>query len=100
MNAYVIGSYNIDDPAGYEGYVPGVLPLIAKHGGEVLVADFEPQRLEGQKRGVYCVLRFPSEEAVHAWFNDPAYEPVKSIRHRSCSELSLILAKELVPQGA
>lgn len=41
MSACVIVSYDISDPKGYEGYVPGVLPLIAKHGGEVLVADFE-----------------------------------------------------------
>jgi uncharacterized protein (DUF1330 family) len=45
--AYVLGSYDILDPKGYEGYVPGVLPLLEKHGAEVLVAEFDASPLEG-----------------------------------------------------
>ncbi len=33
MPAYVICSYDIADPKGYEAYVPGVMPLLQKHGG-------------------------------------------------------------------
>lgn len=35
MSVYIIASYDIQDAAGYEGYVPGVLPLLEKHGVEV-----------------------------------------------------------------
>ena len=44
MSAYVIGSYDIVDTKAYEGYVPGVVPLLAKHGAEILVADYEATR--------------------------------------------------------
>jgi uncharacterized protein (DUF1330 family) len=96
--AYVLGSYDIVDPDGYEGYVPGVLPLLEKHGAEVLVAEFDAQPLEGTRRSVYCVLKFESEDAALRWYNDPAYQPVKRFRVGSSSNSSMILAKAFVAQ--
>jgi uncharacterized protein (DUF1330 family) len=96
--AYVLGSYDIVDPEGYEGYVPGVLPLLEKHGAEVLVAEFDAEPLEGEKRSVYCVLKFESEEAALAWYNDPTYQPVKQHRVGSSKNGSMILARAFVPQ--
>jgi uncharacterized protein (DUF1330 family) len=92
---YVIGSYDIVDPEGYEGYVPGVLERLQAHGADVLVADFEPQALEGESRGVYCVLRFDSEETARNWYGDPLYQPIKSLRVNSSENTSLILTKGL-----
>ena len=66
MSAYVIVSYDIEDAEGFGGYVPGVAPLLQKHGAEILVADFNARGLEGEKRGVYVVLRFESEEKALA----------------------------------
>ncbi len=66
MTAYIIASYDIVDPK-YEGYVPGVVQLLQKHGAEILVAEFDAQALEGDKRSVYVVLRFKSEEAALGW---------------------------------
>lgn len=100
MAAYVIISYDVIDPEGYEGYVPGVLPLLEKHGAEILVAEFDAQPLEGSKRSVYAVLRFPSEEAARNWHGDPDYEPVRKIRLDSCANNSLVLAKTFVPPSA
>lgn len=100
MSAYIIVSYDIVDPEGYEGYVPGVVPLLAKHGAEVLVAEYDARALEGDKRSAYVVLRFESEEAALAWYNDPAYEPVKKIRLGSSDNGNLVLAKQFVPTRA
>ncbi len=100
MSAYIIGSYDIVDPKGYESYVPGVVPLLAKHKAEILVAAYDAQALEGQKRSVYVVLRFESEEAALAWYNDPAYEPVRKIRLGTCSNSNMVLAKQFVPPGS
>ena len=44
MAVYVIATYDIADPKAYEPYVPQVMPLLAKHGAEILVADFGAQR--------------------------------------------------------
>lgn len=97
MSAYVIGSYDIIDQEGYQGYVPGVVPLLQKHGAEVLVAEFDARALEGEKRSVYVVLKFDSEEAALNWYNDPAYEPVRKIRLGSCDKNNLVLVKQFAP---
>jgi uncharacterized protein (DUF1330 family) len=97
MSAYVIVSYDIVDPAGFEGYVPAVMPLLEKHGAEVLVGSFDAKALEGEASGVHVVLRFPSEEAALAWYNDPAYGPVKQIRFRSTANARMALASGFEP---
>ncbi len=97
MSVYVIASYDIEDPEGYEGYVPGVIPLLQKHGAEVLVADYEAKTIEGQGRGVNVVLKFESEATAMNWYNDPDYGPVKKIRLDSTTNGTAILAKQFVP---
>lgn len=97
MSVYVIGSYDIVDEDTYRDYVPGVVPLLAQHSAEILVADFSAQALEGEKRSVYVVLRFASEEAALAWYHDPAYAPVKKIRLDSCANGNIALAKAFEP---
>ncbi|HMS56285.1 MAG TPA: DUF1330 domain-containing protein [Fimbriimonadaceae bacterium] len=94
MSAYLVVSYDIDDPEGYSGYVPAVRDLLVKHGAEIVVADFEAVPLEGEKRGVYVVLKFASEEAALARYNDPDYEPVRKIRLDSCSHGNMVIVKE------
>lgn len=96
MTAYIIASYDIVDPKGYEGYVPGVVPLLEKHGAEILAAEYDAQRLEGEKRSVYVVLRFESEEAALGWYHDPAYEPIRKIRLGSCDKNNVVLARQFV----
>jgi uncharacterized protein (DUF1330 family) len=97
MSVYVIASYDIRDPKDYEGYVPAVVPLLQKHGAEILVADFAAQGVEGPARGVNVVLRFKSEEAARNWYNDPAYAPVKQIRLDSTANTTIVMAKEFAP---
>ena len=97
MSVYFIASYDIEDLQGYEGYVPGVIPLLQKHNGEILVADYEAESVEGEARGVNVVLRFESEEAAMNMYNDPAYEPVRKIRLDSTKNGTLLLAKQFVP---
>ena len=47
MAAYFIASYRITDPAGYEPYVPSVIPILQAHGCEILAADYASQAIEG-----------------------------------------------------
>tara|TARA_Y100001960_G_C14104670_1_gene554583 strand:+ start:208 stop:357 length:150 start_codon:yes stop_codon:yes gene_type:complete len=46
---------------------------------------------------VNVVLRFESEEAAMAWYNDPDYGPVKKIRGDSSANGTVVLAKQFVP---
>jgi uncharacterized protein (DUF1330 family) len=97
VSAYVIVSYDIVDPEGYTSYVERAVPILGKHGGELLVADAEARPMEGEPRSVHVVLRFPSQEAALTWYQDPAYQGVKKIRLGSCDNTSMVLAKAHVP---
>ena len=97
MPAYVIGSYDVTDQDTYSAYVPAVIPLLQKHGAEVVVADYAAKALEGEARGINVVLKFASEEAALAWYNDPDYDGPKNIRINSSANSTLVLAKGFVP---
>ncbi len=94
MAAYLIVSYDITDPEKFEPYVPGVLPLLQKHGAEILVGDFGATALEGECPGVNVVIRFDSEENARAFYNDPEYQPVRQIRLDSTENGTVVLAQE------
>ena len=100
MSVYIIASYDIADPKLFEGYFPGVVPLLQKHGAEILVADLEAKTLEGESRGANIVVRFESEEAAMNWYNDPDYGPVKQLRIDSTKNGTLALAKQFVPPSS
>jgi len=99
MPAYVLAIYDIVNQREYEPYVPAVIPLLQKHGAEVLVADYAPRVLEGDSRGV-VVVRFASEEAALNWYDDPAYAPVRKIRLESTANGFACLAKQFVPPSS
>lgn len=57
MPVYVIASYDITDPDGHESYLSSVVPLLEKHGAEVLVADHEAP--EFGRRGTRAEPQLP-----------------------------------------
>ncbi|MCE7993738.1 MAG: DUF1330 domain-containing protein [Roseivirga sp.] len=93
MAVYYIGSYDVTDPQSYDEYVKGVIPLLMKHGCEIIVADREAQKIEGASRNINLVLKFDNQEQAMAWYNDPDYQPVKGIRLSSTSNSTAVLAK-------
>lgn len=80
MTAYVVASYRITDPSGYEAYRPAVVPTLLAHGCEVLVADYPSQAVEGAPGDVTIVLKFASKAAATAWYNSPEYQAIKHFR--------------------
>lgn len=100
MSAYVIVSYEIVDPVEYQKYVVASVPLLQKHAVEVLVAGPDANVMEGEGPSVNVVLKFDSEEAAMAWYTDPDYETAKKIRLNSCTNSSVVIAKEFVPPAA
>jgi uncharacterized protein (DUF1330 family) len=93
MAVYAICSYDIADAKGYEPYVPSVLPILQKHGAEVLAADFGAKVLEGRPPSVQVILKFETEDAALRWYEDPEYTEVKKIRLNSTSSGSLTLVR-------
>ena len=95
MPAYFVLTQTVTDQTAYsEQYVPGVLPFLAKHGAEILVATFDTEALQGEPADGVVVLRFPSEQAVRYFVNDPDYRSLKELRLRITTNANAVLAPE------
>lgn len=97
MSVFFIISYDIVDQDRYPEYVQGVVPLLMKHEGEVIVADHEGKQIEGSPSRINAVIRFKDEQAFMAWYNDPDYEQVKKIRFETTENEMAVLTKEFIP---
>lgn len=90
MPAYMIADINMKDPAAYERYKTEVPALIRRHGGEYLVRGGAHEVLEGDWRPTRLVIfRFPDRAAIHAFMNDPDYQPLKALR-QECADSDIV----------
>jgi uncharacterized protein (DUF1330 family) len=95
MAAYFILTHTITDLETYRSeYIPQVLPFIAKYDGEIIVASPDAKALQGSPAKGVVVLRFPSEEAVQGFVNDPEYQPAKELRIAVTTNANAVLAPE------
>jgi uncharacterized protein (DUF1330 family) len=101
MAAYFILTHTITDIERYrEEYIPQVFPFITKYDGEVVAASFDVEPLQGDPEKGVVVIRFPSEQAVRDFVNDPEYQPVKEIRQAITTNANAVLAPEFqMPEG-
>jgi uncharacterized protein (DUF1330 family) len=88
---YVINAYDINDHETFKEYPLHVRPLFAKYGAKVLAMETDPRALEGKPKTMNAIIEFPSEEAVDKFYNDPAYQSIIGIRHRSTSNTTIIV---------
>ena len=98
MTAYFIASYRITDPAGYEPYVPAVIPILQATGCEVLAADYASEAVEGEPGEVTVVLKFASKEAGWAWYNSPEYQAIVHLRTDN-TDGTAVLVDQWSPPG-
>jgi len=98
MAGYLIANYRITNPEGYQAYLAAVGSTIISHGGEILVAGEGAETVEGDPAPVTVVLKFPSKDAVRAWYDSPEYQQI--IHHRTDNtEGGLVFADEFVMPG-
>ena len=96
MSAYLVANYQITNPEGYNAYPPAVVPTIAAHGGEVVIADYNSEVIEGEPASVTVVVKFASKEAARSWYESDEYQEI--IGHRSeNSEGSLVFVDGFNP---
>lgn len=100
MTAYFILTHTITDIERYrKEYIPQVFPFIVKHNGEVIVSSLDAEPLQGSPARSVVVLRFPSEQAVRDFVNDPDYQPVKEVRLALTTHANAVLAPEFQMPG-
>lgn len=95
MSAYVIADVEVLDSAEYETYRQQVPATIAAFGGRYLVRGGALTVLEGIWSPKRCVvLEFPSMAQLKAWYDSPAYVPLRAIRDRS-TKSNLVMVEGL-----
>lgn len=93
---YMIFSFDVADHARFAPYGKAVMPVLMKHGAEVLVADFDGKAPEGSRREASVVIKFPSEENAMAFYRDPEYAPLKKLRLETTTNITVTLAGQFV----
>jgi uncharacterized protein (DUF1330 family) len=96
MAGYFVLMEEIEDVDRYRNvYVPLVLPLLQKHGGQVLIAGPDAEPAEGDPPNSTVVIRFADTDAVWGFLNDPDYQPVREIRLSATSRGQMVVASEI-----
>jgi uncharacterized protein (DUF1330 family) len=85
----LIFDIEVTDPEGYEEYRR---LASATHGGEFVVRGGKAENLEGDWQPNRVVIqRFDTREAALAWYNSPAYEAAKAVRHRTARSRAILV---------
>lgn len=94
--AYAIGRLTMRDPSWVREYGPKIAALVKKHGGQFLVRAGKMETLEGggSLPSAMVVLEFPSMDQARAWYQDPEYGLMVTLR-QSGSDLDLVLVEGL-----
>ena len=100
MAYYFVVNYNVANQEMYEQYLPGAIATLGQYEGKVLVADYEPNNIEGESKQVLVVLEFASEEAGMKWYNSPEYQAVVNLRIDATTEAWFRGAPHFVMPGA
>lgn len=82
--AYYVADFEVTDPEGIKPYSAQVESTFKPYGSRFIVRGGQVTQLEGQaSRGRLVVIAFDSMDKAQAWYNSPAYEKLKPIRHSS-----------------
>ncbi len=91
MAGYWVVKVRVSDAESYGEYAKLATAAVANHGGRFIVRGQPAVTKEGEDFPRNVVIEFPSRAAAEAFYNDPAYEPVRAIRWAAAeSELILV----------
>jgi uncharacterized protein (DUF1330 family) len=97
MAGYVIASYTVTDAEGFAPYTRAVFPTLLAHGAEILVAGAGGDVREGEPGEHTVVLRFPSKEAAHGWYDSKEYQAIAHLRTDNSHGTFVICDEFVIP---
>jgi uncharacterized protein (DUF1330 family) len=102
MTCYVYGDITLKHQDWVMEYLGRINGFIVKHGGRVLSRTIKMEKIEGDRPLPTNVIlvAFPDREAALAFFNDPAYQPLRQLRiDGAISEFTLFPGEDLAVSG-
>ena len=88
---YIIGHITVRDPDAYKEYVEKDTPILEGLGGKFVIRGGQSQLMEGEAYERHVLIEFPSYEAALAAYNDPDYQEVAGIRHRTADSTIIVV---------
>lgn len=82
MSAYMLTFVRVHDHEAHQrDYLPKAHAILESHGGKVLAVTENIDVHEGSMpAGKVILVEFPSKAHAEAFYNDPAYQPLKALR--------------------
>jgi uncharacterized protein (DUF1330 family) len=94
---YIIAEVDVQDPATFQKYAEKVPGTLAPFNGHYIVRGGKAQPVEGEAPKRFVVIAFDSFEKAQSWYDSPAYDAIKSIRHSSAKS-RVFIAEGVAPQ--
>ena len=88
---YIVGHITVKDPDAYKEYVEKDTPILLARGGKFIIRGGQSQVMEGEVLDRHVVIEFPSYQAALDAYNDPEYQEVMKIRHRTADSVILVV---------
>jgi uncharacterized protein (DUF1330 family) len=89
MTVYLVGEFEVTNPAGLEPYRTAVNDTITKYGGRFIVRTGSrgaKKLLEGSPEPkTIVIVEFPDSSALDRWWNSPEYQRILPIRLENCT---------------
>jgi uncharacterized protein (DUF1330 family) len=79
--AYLIVEVEINDAAAFQKYASAIPATLAPFGGRFIVRGGKTDALEGDAPKRIVMIAFDSMQKARGWWDSPAYEAIKAIRH-------------------
>ncbi len=94
MPAYLLfDNVEVMDPNALARYAEQAAPLVAEYGGRYLAAATTPEVLEEDPGLTSVVLiEFPDADSARAWYDSPAYQPLKALRQRAVRNTAVLIS--------
>ena len=92
MAAYMLFETEEWDSSWRQEYGPPTRALLEKHGGKVIAACRDGERIEGEAKvpTVIILIEFPDKDAAKAWHSDPEYQPLIKLRQTGSKAETLL----------
>ena len=95
---YVIAEVEVTDPTTMQKYGEKVPETLAPFNHHYLVRGHNLQALEGEPpKGGIVIIAFDSAQKAREWWDSPAYDAIKPIRH-SAAKSRIFIVEGIAPQ--
>lgn len=81
MSGFLIFNYKILDPVRIEELGPRSLPVLRKHGGEIMIASYVTQ-LEGSPFTHMVVYKFATQKAAMSYYESGEIQKLSKLRQK------------------